>query len=547
MKQTTVGTNTAVTYRLESRMRSFAVILPVLTVVYGALIHFGLVQGSVFYSAAGFWSYIIISGVLVALQATIKHSTRTTRFTFTVSHHLLLAGALLYVFGVLGPMLLMWLLLIIVTTSLFGKQWAVLSYVGLLAVMGCDMVLNGYTSANAATYLIYAAFIGVLALIFGSLRTLEFSEQSKLAEAKARQNEQREALLTIINGTSQAIFTVSSTGSIRVYNAALLSLIDTNQSLSGRKVDDIIPLFDEKGEPVSLFKLMKVASRFERDDLRFKFADGDEMRLHLSVNKIQSAFSTSRQSDGEGYVCLVRDVTKQKSLEEERDEFISVVSHELRTPVTIVEGTISNVQYFLQNGADPEKLEPSLKDAHEQIMMLANMINDLGTLSRAERGVGDQLEEIDIKELAQTLYKNYQTAASKKGLTLNLDAGAHLGTITTSRLYLEEMLQNFITNSIKYTANGSVTIHVKRSAKGVEFAVKDTGIGISKTDLKHIFEKFYRSEDYRTRETSGTGLGLYVVTKLMHKLGTKVDVTSRLNHGSTFSFVLADATPKTKA
>ncbi|MEO5498952.1 MAG: ATP-binding protein, partial [Candidatus Saccharimonadales bacterium] len=63
---------------------------------------------------------------------------------------------------------------------------------------------------------------------------------------------------------------------------------------------------------------------------------------------------------------------------------------------------------------------------------------------------------------------------------------------------------------------------------------------------KHVFEKFYRSEDFRTRETSGTGLGLYVVSKLMHKLGTKVDVTSRLNHGSAFQFVLTDAARSTK-
>ena len=83
-----------------------------------------------------------------------------------------------------------------------------------------------------------------------------------------------------------------------------------------------------------------------------------------------------------------------------------------------------------------------------------------------------------------------------------------------------------------------MTLHIRKTDKGILFAVKDTGIGISKTDQKRIFEKFYRSEDYRTRETSGTGLGLYVVQKLAHKLGVTVEVKSRLNHGSTFSFVL---------
>ena len=72
----------------------------------------------------------------------------------------------------------------------------------------------------------------------------------------------------------------------------------------------------------------------------------------------------------------------------------------------------------------------------------------------------------------------------------------------------------------------------------VTFAVKDSGIGISKTDQRKIFEKFYRSEDYRTRETGGTGLGLYVAAKLARKLGCKITLESRLNHGSTFAFSL---------
>ena len=102
----------------------------------------------------------------------------------------------------------------------------------------------------------------------------------------------------------------------------------------------------------------------------------------------------------------------------------------------------------------------------------------------------------------------------------------------------ETALVNLITNAIKYTKTGGILLSVKKDGKRIVFAVKDTGIGISKTDQKKIFDKFYRSEDYRTRETSGTGLGLYVVNKLARKLGVNIEITSRLNHGSTFSFTL---------
>jgi len=181
--------------------------------------------------------------------------------------------------------------------------------------------------------------------------------------------------------------------------------------------------------------------------------------------------------------------------------------------------------------------------AHDQVLYLAKMVNDLSTLSRAERGVADAGEDIDIAELAHKMHSAYDKDAQAKKLHLNLEAGPKLGKIHVSRLYVEELLQNFITNAIKYTKEGSVTIVVKQTKNKVRFTVKDTGIGISRGDQIKVFNKFYRSEDYRIRETNGTGLGLYVSAKLARKIGTKIELTSRINHGSSFSFELP-AEPK---
>src|SRR5690606_38709797 len=115
-------------------------------------------------------------------------------------------------------------------------------------------------------------------------------------------------------------------------------------------------------------------------------------------------------------------------------------------------------------------------------------------------------------------HSRYEDDATDKKLKLDLDAPGKLGNIYASRLYIEELLQNFITNAIRYTKEGSVTIIARRKGDSVHFAVKDTGIGISRSDQTKIFKKFYRSEDYRIRETNGTGLGLYVSAKLARKL-----------------------------
>lgn len=351
---------------------------------------------------------------------------------------------------------------------------------------------------------------------------------------------EHEEILTIVNNLADAVFSVDQKGVIRLYNAAGLNLLDTNTGIDNKKLSEVFKLEDEDGKPVDLFKeVVRAHAVTVNDRLRMRFGD-DVMRLEFTYAPIRSSFNSNDPSGiHHGYVIIARDITRIKSLEEERDEFISVVSHELRTPVTIAEGTISNAQVMLErNLSDTKALKESLREAHDQVIYLAKMVNDLSTLSRAERGVAADPEMIDVASMAHDLYNEYHPEAEKVGLHLNLELGTRLGHVNASRLYLHELLQNFITNSIKYTKQGSVTLCMHRRENELEFEVKDTGIGISKSDQIKVFEKFYRSEDYRTRETNGTGLGLYVSKKLAKKIGTKIILKSRLNHGSSFSFCL---------
>lgn len=349
-----------------------------------------------------------------------------------------------------------------------------------------------------------------------------------------------EQILTIVNNLADAIFSIDPTGIVRLYNAAGLNLLDTNAGIDGKHIDDIFTLYDGDGETIKLFEKIKDVHVVTVDDtLRMKSGD-DEIRLEFTYAPIRGSYTAENPTGAnQGYIVIARDVTRIKSLEEERDEFISVVSHELRTPVTVAEGTISNAQLMLsRNSSDTAVLEKSLEEAHNQVIYLAKMVNDLSTLSRAERGVASEVEIIDVAELAHGLYNEYHPEAEKAGLQLNLQLGPKLGAVEVSRLYLHELLQNFITNSIKYTREGTVTLIITRKNNEITFAVTDTGIGISKSDQAKVFNKFYRSEDYRTRETNGTGLGLYVTKKLAKKINTQIELKSRLNHGSTFSFTL---------
>ena len=281
--------------------------------------------------------------------------------------------------------------------------------------------------------------------------------------------------------------------------------------------------------------LVKNKSLFSRNDLSFSLGE-EKIRVEIELVAVSDVFLTKERLKDKKYILMIRDITKQKTLDEERDEFISVVSHELRTPVTIAEGAISNLSLAIGKDMPKQVLSKNADITHEQVKFLATMINDLSTLSRAERGVGNKFVELNIKDLGQKILEKYHKNADEKGLNLELVMDNNLPSIKTSELYLEELLQNLITNALKYTKEGEIKISITNNEKNIRFMVEDTGIGISKSDQKKIFDKFYRSEDYRTRETGGTGLGLYVSSKLADKLDTKIELSSKLNHGSKFWF-----------
>ena len=215
------------------------------------------------------------------------------------------------------------------------------------------------------------------------------------------------------------------------------------------------------------------------------------------------------------------------------------MSHELRTPVTVSEGAISNALFLLNKTSSKTEIEKALELAHKEILNLSDLINDLSSLSRAERGkIVDKLSNVNIAQLFRELDAEFKDQALEKHLKLSFKLDPHIELINTSKLYVREILENLISNSLKYTVSGFVKIEAKSNSRELIISVSDSGIGISHIDQTKVFGKFYRSEDYRTAETKGTGLGLYVSNKLAKLLGAKILLESELNKGSTFSLVL---------
>ena len=453
-----------------------------------------------------------------------------------------------FICGDPGVVQLFWMVLFITSGLTFG--WLAMS--SIIAIMTVDMFVDWFISgAFNRPHLILSATISTVIIIAVSILTVRLREIGVVKldiyeELKKRERIGQRRLDAIINSVNDAMLSVDRTGKINFYNPATMSLFDTNKDLVGKNIDDFLVLTDEDNNKIDFAKILpSINTNTERQDFIHTYSDGEKINLFIEISPVRSVFGSNRKKETDaGLILVIRDITKQKSLDDERDEFISVVSHELRTPVAITEGSLSNLQLLIAKNADPKTFSTTLDSAHDQVLYLGKMVNDLSTLSRAQRGVYMDPENINVEEFANSLFQKYLPEAKSRKLALDLDVEAK-GDVLVSRMAIEEIMQNLITNSLKYTREGGVTISVKFAKDSgkinknkVEFIVKDTGIGISISDQKHVFERFWRSEDYRTRETGGTGLGLHIVEQLARKIGTRLQLKSRINHGSEFSFSL---------
>ncbi|HMF52011.1 MAG TPA: MFS domain-containing histidine kinase [Candidatus Saccharimonadales bacterium] len=222
-----------------------------------------------------------------------------------------------------------------------------------------------------------------------------------------------------------------------------------------------------------------------------------------------------------------------------KDEFLNVMSHELRTPINVVigyaqllnDGTLGVTNS--QQAAAIDTIAARSKD-------LLNMINSLLYATSLE-GNGASLDaaEVSLKDLVLELETDYQSQ-STKDLSLIWNYAAELPNIETDGAKLKWILQSIINNAIKFTEKGAVTTSVRYfpNDKKVQFAVADTGIGISPEETPHIFERFHQVDSSQSRSFEGVGLGLYIVTELTALLGGKIAVESELEKGSTFTLTI---------
>jgi signal transduction histidine kinase len=217
-----------------------------------------------------------------------------------------------------------------------------------------------------------------------------------------------------------------------------------------------------------------------------------------------------------------------------RCEFFANISHELRTPMTYLEGYAKVLKEGLYD-SEEEKAR-YLDIIHQEAKRLTHLLHDLFELSKMEEGkISLNLEPVDLSEAAENTVQRIGLKAKEKGLDLHMDLPDQPQFIIADGLRIEQIFTNLLYNAIRYTEHGSVMVQIRNDGSNQVLAIiEDTGIGIPKQELPHIFERFYRVEKSRSREHGGTGLGLAIVKTLVEIQGGTIGVSSGLGKGTRF-------------
>lgn len=213
-----------------------------------------------------------------------------------------------------------------------------------------------------------------------------------------------------------------------------------------------------------------------------------------------------------------------------QQRFVADASHELRTPLTIIRGNVDYLQRA--RTLDPE----ALSDIASEAERMSLMVDELLTMARADAGQSFELEPLTLGPVVQEACRKAQALPHEVEFRTDLPEALDRITVMGHAEWLSRLILILVDNAFKYTPSGSVAVRAGRQGDGVVIQVQDTGMGISKEDLPHVFERFYRAD--RARVRGGTGLGLAIANWAAGAHGGKLTVESELGKGSTFSLWL---------
>jgi len=395
-----------------------------------------------------------------------------------------------------------------------------LAGVGLL-VAGAPAIVAGaiaLLTALVSAWLLGRSQLGRLTRIAERAAT-DARDERRVAETE------RDRLATLVAGLSDAILIIDAAERVRLANPAAEQMLDAG-TLVGRRV-------------------IEVVRDHEVLDAIVRARGGSEVIVQVERRQPQRLLRVvARRLEGGELLVTIHDLSAVRRLETVRADFVANVSHELRTPIA----TLKAIAETLQGGAIDDRMAARdfVSRMQEEIDGLAQLVQELLSLARVESGADRlTLVEVDPGYLLREAARRMSALADRAGVAIEVDAGDELPRVMADAERIGQVLANLVHNAVKFTPTGGTVTLAAVSGEQVEFAVRDTGIGIERAELDRVFERFYKSD--RSRASGGTGLGLAIAKHIVQAHGGEIRASSEgPGRGATVAFTLPAVAPKAR-
>lgn len=492
---------------------------------------------------------VLIVGYYLSFHQLLKHKLALAS-TIVVS---ILAAANIWLVisqtgGLDSPYLALWLIYI-AALGLLGQIWPIVAATITVGIYGLALVSSHAHGSTLSTRIVQLVFT-VVAMVAGEVIATRLAPRAptKPGAAGPLSAEQLETQV-LMASMGEGVIVVNALRQVQLFNRAaqLLTGWDaaTAQNLDYRNV---LKLKTSGEQPVDdahdpFMQAWSHKTSVVSNDLVITTHAGRRFTVTMTTSPIYS-------SDGQiaGGIALFRDISAEKAMGRQRDEFISTASHEMRTPIAAIEGYLSLAMNPATATVD-DRAKSYLEKAHNSIGHLGELFKNLLMVTKLEdKSLADKVVVVNMSQIVEKAVEDMQTLAAKKELTLQLTSGSQLVAEANPimPLYqvrgnlerLREVIMNLIENAIKYTPAGRVTVNITGDAETMTIGVTDSGMGIAAEDLPHLFQKFYRVDNTATRTIGGTGLGLYICRTIVERYGGRIWAESTPGSGSTFAFRL---------
>ncbi len=355
-----------------------------------------------------------------------------------------------------------------------------------------------------------------------------FNEMTaRLQEALSANEEEKEKLASILTNMSDGVIATDEQGVVAVTNRRAREMLAIEQG-EGKPLTELLGLGEERmaqlrGPAEQVIMIRNEGPEYEHD-----------YTMRVTFTPIHR-----RDKTASGTIVVLQDVTEQEKLEQSRREFVANVSHELRTPLT----TIKSYAEALEDGAlqEQELAGRFVGVISNEVERMIRLVTDLLHLSRLDSNQAPlRRQETDIAEMLEEVADRFSFQLRQKSIHANVQVKHPVTTAWLDRDQIDQVLDNLVSNAIKYTMDGG---HIEISAAmadadSISIRVKDTGIGIPKKDLSRIFDRFYRVDKARSRNMGGTGLGLSIAREIIKAHGGTISLDSEWNEGTVVAFTL---------